>query len=145
VAMAVDGQAVVGAVALPSLGLVLGTGSPRRSPAAPAPHRGEPEPSPAFVPLSPNGWAGDVPMDRPSQDRRRHPGEAEVYVHAGGQYEWIGGAGGGGLASGLHASRIDGSRSVLATDPWLPTWWSATAVDRPVMGALDAFDGPMAE
>ena len=49
-------------------------------------------------------------------------GEADIYVHAGGQYEWDSAAPVAvALASGLHASRIDGSplRYGLA-DPWLP-------------------------
>jgi 3'(2'), 5'-bisphosphate nucleotidase len=49
-------------------------------------------------------------------------GEAEIYVHAGGQYEWDSAAPVAvALSAGLHASRIDGSplRSGLP-DPWLP-------------------------
>ena len=49
-------------------------------------------------------------------------GEAEIYVHAGGQYEWDSAAPVAvALAAGLHASRIDGSPLRYAQpDPWLP-------------------------
>jgi 3'(2'), 5'-bisphosphate nucleotidase len=49
-------------------------------------------------------------------------GDADVYVHAGGQYEWdscapIAVA----AAAGLHVSRIDGaSLSYNQPNPWLP-------------------------
>jgi len=49
-------------------------------------------------------------------------GEAEVYVHAGGQYEWDSCAPVAvALAAGLHASRLDGTPLRYARpDPWLP-------------------------
>jgi len=49
-------------------------------------------------------------------------GEAEIYVHAGGQYEWDSAAPVAvALASGLHASRVDGSPLRYGLpDPWLP-------------------------
>ncbi len=49
-------------------------------------------------------------------------GEAEVYVHAGGQYEWDSAAPVAvALAMGLHASRLDGSPLRYSQpDPWLP-------------------------
>ncbi len=49
-------------------------------------------------------------------------GEAEVYVHAGGQYEWDSCAPVAvALAAGLHASRLDGSPLVYGQpEPWLP-------------------------
>ena len=49
-------------------------------------------------------------------------GEADVYVHAGGQYEWDSAAPVAvALAAGLHASRIDGSLLTYnAPDPRLP-------------------------
>ncbi len=49
-------------------------------------------------------------------------GEAEAYVHAGGQYEWDSCAPVAvALAAGLHASRIDGTPLRYARpDPWLP-------------------------
>ena len=50
-------------------------------------------------------------------------GEADVYAHAGGQYEWDSAAprAAVALAAGLHVSRIDGSPLVYnQPDPWLP-------------------------
>jgi 3'(2'), 5'-bisphosphate nucleotidase len=49
-------------------------------------------------------------------------GEAEVYVHAGGQYEWDSAAPVAvALAMGLHATRLDGSSLRYSQpDPWLP-------------------------
>ncbi len=49
-------------------------------------------------------------------------GEAEVYAHAGGQYEWDNAAPAAvAAAAGLHVSRLDGSPLVYnRPDPWLP-------------------------
>ncbi len=49
-------------------------------------------------------------------------GEADIYVHDGGMYQWDSAAPAAvALAAGLHASRLDGSRLVYnARDPWLP-------------------------
>jgi 3'(2'), 5'-bisphosphate nucleotidase len=49
-------------------------------------------------------------------------GEADVYVHAGGQYEWDSAAPVAvARAAGLHTSRLDGSPLLYnQRDPWLP-------------------------
>ncbi len=49
-------------------------------------------------------------------------GEVDAYVHAGGQYEWDSAAPVAvAIATGLHASRIDGSPlEYNQADPWLP-------------------------
>ena len=49
-------------------------------------------------------------------------GDADIYLHAGGQYEWDSAAPVGvALACGLHASRLDGSPLVYNQEnPWLP-------------------------
>jgi 3'(2'), 5'-bisphosphate nucleotidase len=49
-------------------------------------------------------------------------GEADVYVHGGGQYEWDSAAPAVvALAAGLHASRLDGSPlRYNQSDPFLP-------------------------
>jgi 3'(2'), 5'-bisphosphate nucleotidase len=49
-------------------------------------------------------------------------GEIDIYVHAGGQYQWDSAAPVAvALASGLHASRIDGSPlQYNCTSTWLP-------------------------
>jgi 3'(2'), 5'-bisphosphate nucleotidase len=49
-------------------------------------------------------------------------GEADVYAHSGGQYEWDSAAPAAvAMAAGLHASRLDGSPLAYnQADPWLP-------------------------
>jgi 3'(2'), 5'-bisphosphate nucleotidase len=49
-------------------------------------------------------------------------GEADVYAHGGGQYEWDSAAPVGvAAAAGLHVSRLDGSPLVYnQPDPYLP-------------------------
>ncbi len=49
-------------------------------------------------------------------------GEADIYVHDGGMYQWDSAAPAAvALAAGLHASRLDGSPLVYNDrDPWLP-------------------------
>ena len=49
-------------------------------------------------------------------------GEADVYAHAGGQYEWDNAAPAAvAAAAGLHVSRLDGSPlRYNQADPWLP-------------------------
>ena len=49
-------------------------------------------------------------------------GEADVYVHAGGQYEWDSAAPVAvAAAAGLHVSRIDGTPlRYNQANPWLP-------------------------
>jgi 3'(2'), 5'-bisphosphate nucleotidase len=49
-------------------------------------------------------------------------GEADIYVHDGGMYQWDSAAPAAvALAAGLHVSRIDGSQMVFnERDPWLP-------------------------
>jgi 3'(2'), 5'-bisphosphate nucleotidase len=126
VALAVDGSPTVGAVALPGLGQVLSTGAPPPlAEAAPVPRmvvsRTRP---PAFTDgvaealgatLVPMGSAG-------AKISAVVRGEAELYVHGGGQYEWDSAAPVAvALAAGLHASRLDGSPLRYAQpDPWLP-------------------------
>src|SRR6185295_10761572 len=84
---------------------------------------------PAYPPLPP----GDPRPIRIAASRTRPPafvtelaeeisGEADAYVHAGGQYEWDSAAPVAvALATGLHASRIDGSAlKYNEGDPKLP-------------------------
>jgi 3'(2'), 5'-bisphosphate nucleotidase len=127
VALAIDGTALAGAVALPARGLTLAT---------------DPAPAP------PPAWDGPprlvVSRTRPPQAAMRIRdaldgvlvplgsagakamavvlGEAEVYAHAGGQYEWDNAAPAAvAAAAGLHVSRLDGSPLVYnRRDPWLP-------------------------
>ena len=126
VALAVDGVPAVGAVALPGLDLVLDTGDPPALPSLPEVPRlvmSRTRP-PEFVPfVAERLGAMTVPMGSAgAKISAVVRGEAEVYVHAGGQYEWDSCAPVAvALAAGLHASRIDGSPLRYARpDPWLP-------------------------
>ena len=115
VALVVDHEPVVGAVALPGEGLVLDTARP---PAVPAAGGG-----PLRLVVSrtrPPALAGQVAgrmgaevVAMGSAGAKAMAvvrGEADVYLHAGGQYEWDSAAPVAvALAAGLHASRLDGS------------------------------------
>ena len=128
VALAVGGEPVVGAVALPGLGLILDTGAPptvpRRSEGSTihlAVSRSRPPALSMAVAetlggeLSPMGSAGYKAMAVVT-------GEVDAYVHGGGQYEWDNCAPAAvALAAGLHASRLDGSPLTYNhADPYLP-------------------------
>lgn len=128
VALAVDGVAQVGAVALPDLdgGIVLRSDQPRPLPAmAQRPRflvsRTRPAPEAQAVAaalggdLVPMGSAGAKAMAVVR-------GEAEVYLHSGGQYEWDSCAPAAvAAAHGLHCSRIDGSPLVYnQADTYMP-------------------------
>jgi len=126
VALEIGGRAVVGAVALPGLDEVLSTGTP--PPLAIADDvprivisRTRP---PSFVPaLTEALGAVTVPMGSAgAKIAAVIRGEAEVYVHAGGQYEWDSAAPVAvAQAAGLFTSRVDGSELVYGNEsPWLP-------------------------
>jgi 3'(2'), 5'-bisphosphate nucleotidase len=127
VALAIGGVAVAGAVALPARGITLSTDPP---PPPRAPYDGEPRilvsrtrpPSQARLiqeslggRLVPMGSAGAKAMAVVL-------GEADVYAHAGGQYEWDNAAPAAvAEAAGLHVSRLDGRPlRYNNADPWLP-------------------------
>jgi 3'(2'), 5'-bisphosphate nucleotidase len=116
VALAVEGIPVAGAVALPGLGITLSTEPPAR-PARRDPHapirlvisRSRP---PALAVAVAEALDGElVPMGSAGAKAMAVVrGEADVYVHGGGQYEWDNCAPAAvALAAGLHASRLDGS------------------------------------
>jgi len=127
VALAVGGEPVVGAVALPAAGVVLGTGRP---PSPPSSHGGRPRlvvsrtrpteladrlAAALDAELLPMGSAGAKAMAVVR-------GEADVYAHSGGQYEWDSCAPVAvAAAAGLHVSRLDGSPLVYnQPNPYLP-------------------------
>ena len=123
------GALTAGAVALPAQGQVLATTAP---PVVPAVNGSEgplrvvvsrtrppaflerlsQEMSVTLVPLGSAGAKAAVVMR----------GEADAYIHAGGQYEWDSAAPAAvALAAGLHASRLDGSAlQYNQPDPVLP-------------------------
>jgi 3'(2'), 5'-bisphosphate nucleotidase len=115
VGLAVDGVAEVGAVALPGLdGLVLRSDRPAPLP----PHTGAPRllvsrTRPAKEALAVAEALGGelVPMGSAGAKAMAVVmGQAEIYLHSGGQYEWDNCAPVAvARAHGLHCSRIDGS------------------------------------
>jgi 3'(2'), 5'-bisphosphate nucleotidase len=128
VALAVAGVAIVGAVALPALDLVLSAGEPPVLPAldpAERPRVVVSRSRPPDVAYDVTEEIGGVMIPMGSAGAKIAAvvlGAAEVYVHAGGQYEWDSCAPVAvATASGLHASRLDGSPLRYGDpDAWLP-------------------------
>ncbi|WP_226018737.1 3'(2'),5'-bisphosphate nucleotidase CysQ [Novosphingobium sp. FKTRR1] len=117
VALAVDGIAKVGAVALPGLGEVLRTDRPQTVPPAPPTLRmvvSRTRPAAEAVAVAKALGAELVPMGSAGAKAMAIiRGEADIYLHSGGQYEWDSCAPVAvALAHGLHCSRIDGSSLV---------------------------------
>jgi 3'(2'), 5'-bisphosphate nucleotidase len=127
VALVVDGSPVVGAVAVPARGIVVTTGAAQPSAVLRtgqlciAISRTRP---PGFITavaatlgatLLPLGSVGVKTLAVIS-------GDADIYLHAGGQYEWDSAAPVAiAVAAGLHASRIDGTPlQYNRASPWLP-------------------------
>jgi 3'(2'), 5'-bisphosphate nucleotidase len=130
VALVIDGEPVAGAVALPARDMTLST-----DPAAPPPRPQSPGDGPLRVVVS---------RSRPPAEASRIAaalggelvalgsagakamavvlGDADVYAHSGGQYEWDSAAPVAvAVAAGLHASRLDGSPLVYnRPDPYMP-------------------------
>ncbi len=116
VALAIDGVAAVGAVALPGLdgGIVLRTDRPRPVPPAPARLRlvvSRTRPAAEALAVA-KALDGEL-ISMGSAGAKAMAvvlGQADIYLHSGGQYEWDSCAPVAvALAHGLHASRIDGS------------------------------------
>lgn len=114
IALALDGVAAVGAVALPRAGLTFASDAPPPLPPLRTPPRMLVSRSRASTlclnvadrigaELLPMGSAGAKAM-------AVLRGQAEIYLHSGGQHQWDNCAPAAvALAAGLHASRIDGS------------------------------------
>ncbi len=153
VALWEHGSLSAGAVALPAQGQVLSTAAP---PVVPDPAPGGPGLAgrdlrvvvsrtrpPAFLQrlseladltLMPLGSAG-------AKAAAVMQGEADAYVHAGGQYEWDSAAPVAvAVAAGLHASRIDGSELAYnQPDPVLPDILICpTVLAKPLLDAIGA-------
>lgn len=114
VALSIDGRPEIGAVALPGLGEVLRTDAPRPLPPAGTPPRmvvSRTRPAAEAVMVAEKLGATLVPMGSAGAKAMAViRGEADIYLHSGGQYEWDSCAPAAvALAHGLHASRIDGS------------------------------------
>jgi 3'(2'), 5'-bisphosphate nucleotidase len=150
IGLAIDGVPSAGAVALPARDQMFATDDPPAAPCAPTPRprivvsRSR---APAIAvhvaaalgaDLVPMGSAGAKAMAVVR-------GDADIYLHDGGQYEWDNCAPAAvALAAGLHASRIDGSPLVYnCVDPFLPDLlicrpeWAA-----PVLAALASYVPP---
>lgn len=126
VALAVDGAAHTGAVALPGLNMVLRSDSPAELPDAGEPLRmvvSRSRPAKEAVAVSEKIGAELVPMGSAGAKAMAIiRGEADIYLHSGGQYEWDSCAPAAvALAHGLHCSRIDGSPLLYnQSDVYLP-------------------------
>jgi 3'(2'), 5'-bisphosphate nucleotidase len=120
------GELVAGAVALPAQGATLATPNVAAPPAAPAtPRIVVSRTRPPAVALAVRGALDGVLVEMGSAGAKVASvvqGIADVYVHAGGQYEWDSAAPVAvARAAGLHTSRIDGSPlEYNRPDPLLP-------------------------
>jgi 3'(2'), 5'-bisphosphate nucleotidase len=126
VALAVDGVPTVGAVALPGLGLTLTSGLPKPLAPANVPLRmlvSRTRPAAEAVYVAEKMGAGLLAMGSAGAKAMAVVlGQADIYLHTGGQYEWDNCAPAAvAIAAGLHVSRVDGSPLVYnCADPYLP-------------------------
>lgn len=126
VALAIDGVPEIGAVALPGLGLVLRTDRPGIVPPAPEVLRmvvSRTRPAREATEVAERLGAELVPMGSAGAKAMAIVrGEADIYLHSGGQYEWDSCAPAAvARAYGLHVSRIDGSPLVYnQADVYMP-------------------------
>ena len=126
VALAIDGAPVIGAVALPALDLVLRTDQLAIIPPAPAQLRmvvSRTRPAPEAVAVAEALGAELIPMGSAGAKAMAVVrGEADIYLHTGGQYEWDSCAPVAVAAAyGLHVSRVDGSPLVYnQRDVYMP-------------------------
>ncbi|MDT0576193.1 3'(2'),5'-bisphosphate nucleotidase CysQ [Croceicoccus sp. F390] len=114
VGLAIAGEAQVGAVALPGLDLVMRTDEVVTLPSAPERLRmvvSRTRPAAEAVAVAEALGAEMVPMGSAGAKAMAIiRGEADIYLHSGGQYEWDNCAPAAICAAhGLHCSRIDGS------------------------------------
>lgn len=126
VALAIDGVPAIGAVALPGLDLVLRSDQPLPLPPAGAPPRmvvSRTRPAAEALAVAQALGAELLPMGSAGAKAMAVVrGEADIYLHSGGQYEWDSCAPVAvARAHGLHCSRIDGTPLVYnREDVYLP-------------------------
>jgi 3'(2'), 5'-bisphosphate nucleotidase len=126
VALVVDGVATIGAVALPGAALVLRSDQPQPVPRPASPLRmlvSRTRPAKEALAVAEKLGATLVPMGSAGAKAMAVVrGEADIYLHSGGQYEWDSAAPVAvAAAHGLHCSRIDGSALVYnQEDVYLP-------------------------
>ncbi len=114
IALSIDGQPSIGAVALPGLALTLCSGNPQLVPPSPKKLRmlvSRTRPAAEAVAVAQALDAELVPMGSAGAKAMAVVrGEADIYLHSGGQYEWDNCAPAAvALAAGLHVSRADGT------------------------------------
>jgi 3'(2'), 5'-bisphosphate nucleotidase len=121
-----SGELIAGAVALPAQGITLATPTVPGRPSAPdEPRVVVSRTRPPAIALAVRDALGGVLVEMGSAGAKVASvvqGRSDVYVHAGGQYEWDSAAPVAvARAAGLHTSRIDGSPLVYnRPDPLLP-------------------------
>jgi 3'(2'), 5'-bisphosphate nucleotidase len=126
VALCIDGKPEVGAVALPGLGVVLRSDVPVAvAPAAAKPRMVVSRTRPAKEAVAVAEAIGAELVGMGSAGAKAMAvvrGEAEIYLHTGGQYEWDSAAPVAvAIAYGLHASCVDGSPLVYnQADTYMP-------------------------
>ena len=126
VALAINGAPVIGAVALPGLGVVLRSDQPTEIPPAPAKPRmvvSRTRPAAEAMAVANALGAECIPMGSAGAKAMAVVrGDADIYLHNGGQYEWDNCAPAAVAAAfGLHVSRIDGSPLVYnQADTYIP-------------------------
>ena len=126
VGLSIDGVASVGAVALPGQGITLSSGAPIALAEGRNPPRllvSRTRPAHEAVKVAEMLGAELVPMGSAGAKAMAVVlGQAEIYLHSGGQYEWDNCAPAAVAdAHGLHVSRLDGSPLVYnRADPYLP-------------------------
>lgn len=126
VALAVDGVPRHGAVGLPGLGIVLRSDQPTPLPPANEPLRmvvSRTRPAAEAVAVARALGAELVPMGSAGAKAMAVVrGEADIYLHTGGQFEWDSCAPVAvALAHGLHCSRVDGAALIYnQSDTYMP-------------------------
>lgn len=126
VGLSIDGEPAIGAVALPGLGVTLCTGKPPALAPANSPLRmlvSRTRPAAEAVAVAEAMGAELVGMGSAGAKAMAVVrGEADIYLHTGGQYEWDNCAPAAvARAAGLHVSRADGSPLRYNNeDPYLP-------------------------
>lgn len=126
IALSIDGRPEIGAVALPGLALTLCSGSAKSPPA----HAGKlrmlvsrTRPAAEALAVAEALDAELVPMGSAGAKAMAVlRGEADIYLHSGGQYEWDNCAPAAvAIAAGLHVSRINGDPLTYNNEnPYLP-------------------------
>jgi 3'(2'), 5'-bisphosphate nucleotidase len=149
-----EGTLAAGAVALPAVGQAVSTADPPQVPAGQREGQLRLLVSRSRAPAFARAVAGELDAhligmgSAGAKAAAVIMGEADAYVHAGGQYEWDSAAPVAvAIAAGLHASRLDGSElRYNQPDPWLPdiVICPSELADRllSVIGRARSADGP---